>query len=37
MTLALIAERLRMGATGRVACLLNRNNQEAGRSENKLF
>jgi hypothetical protein len=37
MTLAWIAERLHMEAPGQVACLLNRNNQEAGGSENQLF
>ncbi len=37
MTLAWIAERLHMGAPGHVACLLYRNNPEAGGSENKLF
>jgi serine protease AprX len=37
MTLAWIAGRLHMGATGRVACLLYRNNLEAGRSDNRLI
>jgi hypothetical protein len=37
MTLAWIAKRLQMGAPGHVAGLLDRNNQEAGGSENKLF
>ena len=37
MTLAWIGARLQMGAPGHVACLLYRNNQEAGGSENKLF
>ncbi len=37
MTLARIAERLHMGAPGHVACLLYRNDPEAGGSENKLF
>jgi len=37
MTLAWIAERLRMGAPGHVACLLYRKHDEVTGSENKLF
>lgn len=37
MTLAWIAERLHTAAPGHVACLLYRNDPEAGGSENKVF
>ena len=37
MTLAWIAERLRMGAPGHVACLLYRKHDEQAGSENKPF